>query len=363
MDRPLYALILAGGSGERFWPLSRQKRPKQLLALFSEVTLIEATLARLEGLVPRENILILTNAEQESAMRALLGSFPAENILSEPAKRDTAAAIALGVGWIASRSPDATMLVLPADHVIRDQAGFQGTLRAAVSAANHDGLLVTVGIEPTWACPGFGYIEQGAPVDSAAVAGSPKEVGSPKVFEVARFREKPSVELAESFLSQGNFLWNAGMFIWTVPSITGAFREHVPVLAEFVDAVRTCTDLGGFLKGAFPALPKISIDYAVLEKAKRVWVVEAGFDWDDVGSWTAMAKYLEETGLGNCGNVPLKTIDASHNLVYSSQKSLVGLLGVSDLIVVQTEDALLICHRNDAERIKHLVAQVPASLQ
>lgn len=363
MDRPLYALILAGGSGERFWPLSRQKRPKQLLALFSEVTLIEATLARLEGLVPRENILILTNAEQETAMRALLGSFPSENILSEPAKRDTAAAIALGVGWIASRSPDATMLVLPADHVIRDQAGFQETLRVAVAAANNDDLLVTVGIEPTWACPGFGYIEQGSPVESGAADGAAEAAGSPKVFEVARFREKPSAELAESFLSQGNFLWNAGMFIWTVRAITGAFREHVPVLAEFVDAVRSCAHLGEFLQGAFPALPKISIDYAVLEKAKRVWVVEAGFDWDDVGSWTAMAKYLEESGSGNCGNVQLRTIDASHNLVYSSQKSLVGLLGVSDLIVVQTEDALLICHRNDSERIKQLVAQVPASLQ
>src|SRR6266481_3998517 len=201
----LFVLILAGGSGERFWPLSRRSRPKQLLSLFAEETLLEATLRRLEGLVRPEHILILTNTEQEAGVRALAKALPAENILAEPAKRDTAAAIALGVAWVSQREPRGTMAVLPADHLIQDTAGFQRTLRTAAAAAEESGELVTIGIPPTWACPGFGYIELGARAALSAVA------GGTKVYEVRQFREKPNVELAESFLRQGNFRWNAGM--------------------------------------------------------------------------------------------------------------------------------------------------------
>src|SRR5260221_6301710 len=203
---PLYVLVLAGGSGERFWPLSRKSRPKQLLSLFSKETLLEATLPRLEGLVPPAQILILTNADQENSVRALCPALPKENIIAEPAKRDTAAAIALGAGWIAQRTPDATMIVLPADHLIKDTAGFQHTLRVAAAAAEETGELVTIGIKPTWACPGFGYIEQG---ERTSLSAKPE---GPELFDVARFREKPSAELAETFLKQRNFRWNAGMF-------------------------------------------------------------------------------------------------------------------------------------------------------
>src|SRR5436305_2935623 len=164
MPNAIYALILAGGSGERFWPLSRKARPKQLLRLISDETLLEQTVARLSGLVPPERILILTNTEQEAAVRELLPKFPRDNIVAEPAKRDTAAAVALGAGWVASRDHAATMLVLPADHVIKDQAAFQETLALAAETAEETGELVTIGIKPTWACPGFGYIEQGEPV-------------------------------------------------------------------------------------------------------------------------------------------------------------------------------------------------------
>ncbi|MES2571330.1 MAG: sugar phosphate nucleotidyltransferase [Verrucomicrobiota bacterium] len=353
----LYVLILAGGSGERFWPLSRKTRPKQLLSLFSEETMLEATVRRLEGLVAVENILILTNSEQEPAVRALLPQFPAGNIVAEPAKRDTAAAISLGVGWIAARAPEATMIVLPADHVIQDTAAFQHTLQTAATAAQQSGDLVTIGIKPTWACPGFGYIEQGAPVALQGVS------SGPAVYGVARFREKPSVELAESFLEKGNFRWNAGMFIWTIPAIVQALEKHAPALAEFVGAVRGSGDFDALLRDVFPTLPRISIDYAVLEKASRVLMVEAGFDWDDVGSWTAISKYLKSDGSGNSANTALKTLDAADNLVFSDQKTVVALMGVSDLIVVQTADALLICHRKDAERIKQLVADIPPALQ
>lgn len=357
MPSPLYALILAGGSGERFWPLSRRSRPKQLLALFSNETLLEATLRRLDGLVPPENILILTNADQEHGVRALVPQLPAENIVAEPAKRDTAAAIALGVGWVAARAANATMLVLPADHLINDVAAFQQTLRTAVAAAQQTGELVTIGIKPTWACPGFGYIEQGEPL---AIDGAP---GGPRVLEVVRFREKPGAELAETFVQQGTFRWNAGMFIWTVPAILCAFERHAPELGQFIKRLHAEEDFAELLRDGFPALPKISIDYAIMEKAGRVLMVEAAFDWDDVGGWIAVAKYLENDGTGNASNAPLKEIDATDNIVFSTQPTLIALMGVHDLIVVQTADALLVCHRHEAEKIKQLVAKMPAELQ
>lgn len=357
MAPSLYVLILAGGSGERFWPLSRKNKPKQLLSLFSEETLLEATIRRLDGLVPPAQILILTNADQESGVRALCPMLPAENIIAEPAKRDTAAAIALGAGWIARRDPDATMIVLPADHLINDTAGFQKTLRVAAAAAQETGEMVTIGIKPTWACPGFGYIEQGAPYH---LASGPSE---PPVFEVVRFREKPNVDLAEQFLAQGNFRWNAGMFIWTVHAIVGAFNRHAAELGEFIGRIHGGEDLPKLLAEVFPKLPKISIDYAILEKAARVLVVESAFDWDDVGGWTAVAKYLTSDAHGNQGNCTVKTIDSANNIIFSKSAKTIALLGVSDLIVVETPDAILVCQRHEAEKIKQLVAMVPPELQ
>src|ERR1051325_3278392 len=198
MANPIYALILAGGSGERFWPLSRRARPKQLLRLVSKRALLEETVARLEGLVAPERILILTNTEQEAAVQKLLSGVPQENVVAEPAKRDTAAAVALGAGWVAARDHAATMLVLPADHLIQDGEAFRGTLALAADAAEQAGELVTIGIKPTWPCPGYGYIEQGAPVRLK------NSIDTEAIHRVLRFREKPNVDLAESFLRKGN---------------------------------------------------------------------------------------------------------------------------------------------------------------
>jgi mannose-1-phosphate guanylyltransferase len=353
----LYVLILAGGSGERFWPLSRKSRPKQLLSIFSGTTLLGDTIARLDGLVPPENILILTNRDQEKTVREIASALPAENIVAEPAKRDTAAAIALGVAWVSLRDRTATMIVLPADHLIQDGPAFQKTLRTAVAAAQQTGALITIGIRPTWACPGFGYIEKGV---AATINGNPD---APAVCEVVRFREKPNAELAESFLRKGNFDWNAGMFIWTLPAIISAFERHVPELAEFIGEAHESKDLNALLAETFPSLPKISIDYAVMEKAQRVLVVEAAFDWDDVGSWPAVAKYLAHDGAGNASNTELTAIESLNNIVFSGDKLRVALMGVRDLIVVQTGDAILVCRRDHAEHIKHLVAKVPPELQ
>jgi mannose-1-phosphate guanylyltransferase len=353
MSNSFYALVLAGGSGTRFWPLSRKSTPKQLLRLFNDGTLLEETLHRLEGLLPPENILILTNEEQEQAVRELLKNHPRENIYAEPAKRDTGAAIALGVGLIAARDSGATMVVLPADHLIRDRSAFQADLRAAARAAEQSGDLITIGIKPTWACPGFGYIEKGVKAYGPAN----------DLFEVVRFREKPAVDLAESFVRSGNFYWNAGIFIWTVKAILTELNRHAPELGEFVSCVRHSADLGKILKKRFPSLPKISIDYAVMEKAGRALVRPASFDWDDVGSWTAVAKYFDQLPNGNTANCPVTSEMSGNNIVFSKDKLQVALLGVRDLIVVQTEDAILVCNRHEVENVKKLVESLPDQLQ
>lgn len=358
MASQIYVLILAGGSGERFWPLSRKARPKQLLSLFSEKTLLHQTIARLGGLVDPDKILILTNRDQEAAVREIATDLPTENIVAEPAKRDTAAAIALGAGWISNRDPAATMVVLPADHLIKDEAGFQRTLRTAATAAEQTGELVTIGIQPTWACPGFGYIEMGKEISLGEAS-----KGGPAVHEVLRFREKPNAELAEAFLKQGHFRWNAGMFVWTIQAILGALHRHTPELGEFVSQIHHAENLEQLLDEKFGELPKISIDYAIMERARRVLMVEAAFDWDDVGSWIAVAKYLPSDESANIGNAPLSVIGASDNIVFSDRKRHVALMGVKDLIIVQTDDALLVCHREEAEKIKNLVAKIPAELQ
>jgi mannose-1-phosphate guanylyltransferase len=358
MAQSIYALILAGGSGERFWPLSRRSRPKQLLQLVSEKTLLQETVTRLDGLVPPERILILTNVEQEAAVRALLADFPQENIVAEPAKRDTAAAVALGAGWVASREHMATMVVLPADHVIKDTAAFQRTLQTAATAAEENGALVTIGIKPTWACPGFGYIEQGDPVKLRT--GSP---GGAQVRRVVRFREKPNAELAETFVRSGNFRWNAGMFVWSVPTVLSEFNRHTPQLANFISQVSAPARFETALRERFAKLPKISFDYAIMEKADRVLMVEAAFDWDDVGSWQAVASYFKNDAAANAANCDVSVMDATNNIVFDQDGTKIALLGVHNLIIVRTADALLVCHRHQAEKIKELVGKLPPELQ
>jgi mannose-1-phosphate guanylyltransferase len=356
MSEP-YAVILAGGSGRRFWPLSRDNRPKQLLKLFGEETLLQQALSRLEGLVPPDHILVLTNSEQETEVRALLDhTVPAENIIAEPDKRDTAPAIALGIGWVAARDVDATMMVLPADQLIKDKAAFQSCLRGAVEIARRTRALVTIGIKPTWACPGYGYIERGrrAPVPGL-------EHGQ-AVYEVHRFREKPAPDLAEHFLQQGGFSWNAGMFIWTVSGVIAELTQHCPELAAFVREVRQSRNLKATLASQFPKLPKISIDYALMERASRVLNVEASFDWDDVGSWISVGKYLPVDAAKNASNSPLSVMEAHDNIVFTTGGRRVALLGVEDLIIVQTDDALLVADRHSADAIKKLVDLVPMEL-
>ena len=352
-----YALILAGGSGTRFWPLSRNRQPKQLLDLFGDGTLLEQTISRLEGLVPHENIFILTNAIQAEKTREIASMLPAENIFAEPAKRDTAPAVALGIGLIAARDPEATMMVLPADQLIQDTTAYQQVMRDAVTVASQTDALVTVGIKPTWACPSYGYIERGgkATITNCEVENAP--------FEVTRFREKPNSELAEKFLAAGNFAWNAGMFIWSIPTVLGQLEKHAPELRNFVQELCQSSDLPATVANQFPELTPISIDYALMENAEHVLNIEATFDWDDVGSWISVAKYLDRQGSSNATNSDLALIDSENNIVFNNQKGIkIALLGVDDLIVVQTDDALLVANRHQADAIKKLSAHLPDEL-
>jgi mannose-1-phosphate guanylyltransferase len=352
-----YALILAGGSGQRFWPVSRDALPKQLLQLFGEKTLLELTVERLQGVVPKENIVILTNAQQVAGVRAVLPDLPAENVIAEPEKRDTAPAIGLGIGWVAARDPQATMMVLPADHLIQDTAAFQSVLIGAAETAEASQALVTIGIKPTWPCPSYGYVERG---QSASFPTVKQPVST---YEVTRFREKPDTALAEHFLAQGNFTWNAGMFIWSVPAAVKELTQHAPEIAAFIMELGRSKDFPHTVSTQFGTLPKLSIDYALMEKASRVLNIEATFDWDDVGNWTSVGRYLKEDERGNQCNGVLTQHESGNNIVFGQNGQHIALLGVQDLIVVSAKDALLVTTKAHAESIKKLVDQLPAHLR
>ncbi len=353
----IYALILAGGSGTRFWPLSRNTKPKQLLNLFGNDTLLRLTIDRLSGLVPAENILILTNELQEKGVRDIAHEIPSHNIIAEPAKRDTAPAVALGIGLIAARDPLATMMVLPADQLIQDISSYQQIMSEALRAAQTHSALVTVGIKPTWACPSYGYIERGEIISENSSA-------STAPYKVVCFREKPNSELAETFLKRGNFAWNAGMFIWTIPTVIKELSTHAPELSQFVDKILASTNHDATIREVFPSLTATSIDYALMEHASEVLNLEATFDWDDVGSWISVAKYLETLADGNQTNTPLSSLESTHNIVFTSNKDTrVALLGVNDLIIVQTDDALLVANRHQADDIKKLIENIPKDMR
>lgn len=348
-----YALILAGGSGTRFWPLSRNARPKQLLNLFGAGTLLCQTLERLHGVVPEENIFILTNASQEAEVRRQATGLPAANIVAEPARRDTAPAVALGIGLIAARNPHARMMVVPSDALILNSDAFRSLAAEALELAGREQALITIGIRPTWPCPSYGYIERGAQLADAALTHA--------CYEVRRFREKPDAATAAAYLAQGCFSWNAGMFIWSVEHARAQLARHCPELADFITRLTQAPDIPDFIRSDFPALTPISIDFALMEKADRVLNFEASFDWDDVGSWLSVGRYLPQQA-GNATNTPTTAVHAENNIVYTTSGKQVALVGVSDLIVVDTGDALLVCKQSEADAIKQAVKEIPKEL-
>jgi mannose-1-phosphate guanylyltransferase len=351
-DPRFYACIIAGGSGERFWPMSRTNAPKHLLRLFTKRTLLEETVRRLKGVVAPGNILILTNASQVPRIRQALPSFPRAQILAEPAKRDTAPAAALATGYVRARCPDGVVALLPADALIREPARFAEQLRHAFAWAADEEAgygLLTFAVTPTHPATGFGYLELGGELART-------RDGS-RLLRVARFVEKPDEATARGYLASGRYAWNAGMFVWSVRRFLAEVERSAPDLAAFV------RDFPGgnparFLARRFGSLAKISVDYAVLEKASAVGTVIAEFDWDDVGAWTALPKHLASDADGNVARGPVVAIGSTGTISVSNGR-LIALCGVKDLVVVETADAVLVCHRGSVQEIKKLMPLLP----
>ncbi|MFV0338804.1 MAG: mannose-1-phosphate guanylyltransferase [Chthoniobacterales bacterium] len=355
MPNDVFVFIMAGGSGERFWPMSRIKRPKHLLRLLTDRSLLAETASRLEGICPEENIYVLTNATQHKACCEALENFPPERILTEPAKRDTGPAAALATALARTRgtSHDSICILLPADATIHDIAALKKNLLDAIELARESSSLITLGIKPNFASTGFGYLHL-EDKEQLLTNGS-------RAYKVRSFVEKPDADTADDYLASGEYVWNAGMFLWRSSVFMKACRESAPDLANFIDEFPK-ENPEAYIAERFPTLEKLSVDYAVMERAREVRCVLADFDWDDVGTWTALPTHLPQDGQSNTLRGQTAVLD-SHNNIAISNKRLIALCGVSDLIVVETEDAILVCHRNVAQDIKKLQSKIPEDLR
>lgn len=344
----VYAVVMAGGSGQRFWPRSRQEMPKQFLNLFGEKTMLQRTVGRLEGFVSPQEIYIITAAIYRDLVLQQVPEIPPENIIIEPYGRDTAAAVGLAAITVAARDPDGVMVILPADHFIADEKRFQSVLKGAVAAAGEGKYLVTIGITPSRPETGFGYIAKGSL--HGIFAGIPAYVAE-------GFTEKPDQERALQYLASGNYLWNSGMFIWKAELILRIIQEHMPELYFGLEKIWEAMGSEHYwdvLNEVYSKLPKISIDYGVMEKAKNVLVLPGNFGWDDVGSWTALEAYKAKDVNGNILEGKGVLVDTQNTLVFSSEK-VVATLGVKDLIVVVGGDSVLVCHKKKAQEIKKVI--------
>ena len=355
----LHAVIMAGGSGTRFWPASRKLRPKQLLPLAGERTMIQSTSDRLTDLVPVERQLILTNKVLVDAIAEQLPEIPAENIVGEPAKRDTAPCIGLAAALIAHQDPEAIMAVMPSDHVIRTDAQFCAAIAAGEQLVVDDPTrIVTFGIKPTYPAESFGYIQRGAVVElpNQSVDGQPVQA-----FSVDRFREKPDRMTAEQYLKSGDFYWNGGIFLWKATTILDALQANQPEMHARIQSIAASIgndDFDSVLQSEFCAIKGTSIDYAVMETYPNVVVIEAPFQWDDLGSWQSLNRLH---GVDNNGNTIVGDhlgIDTTGSIVFGQPDHTIVTIGINDLIVVQTKDATLVAPKAAEERVREVVKRL-----
>ncbi len=346
-----YAVIMAGGAGRRLWPLSRNNRPKQLLPLLGGKNLLQISVERLAGIFDNENIFIITNAEYADLVVKALPQLPPENIIGEPEGRDTASAVALAAEVLAGKDENATMSVYTADHVITPQNLFVDAVGAACEVAEKNpDALVTFGIKPTFPHTGLGYIHCGQQAGDLA-------------FEVLGFKEKPDHPTARQYVESGEYFWNSGMFVWTLGAIRSCMEKFVPEtkkkLEPISQAVREGKDYKGILAEVYPTLEKISIDYAVMEKAEKVMMVELKCQWLDVGYWPALENV---TKLDEADNAIVAenavVLDGNRNVIVSSDDHLLAVVGMDDCIVVHSDDATLVCNKADSQRLKELVAEL-----
>ncbi|MEC4678293.1 MAG: mannose-1-phosphate guanylyltransferase/mannose-6-phosphate isomerase [Nitrospirota bacterium] len=347
-DHIMYGVILAGGSGTRFWPLSREEYPKQLLKIFGDQTLIQATVSRISGFISPQDLFIVTNPQQIEQMRYQLSqqeSSSKPNYISEPEKKNTAAAIALAALTLQKRDPEAVMAVLSADHFIKDEVRFIETLRLAAKVAQ-DGSLVTLGAKPTRPETAYGYISPG------------KERSTFKsVFEVEGFIEKPNRSDAEKYLREKKTLWNTGIFVWKVSAILNEINRFLPELSlgfkKISETIGTDSEKET-LERLYPQLPSISIDYGVLERSDRLVVIPTDMGWEDVGSWNALDEVIPKDKAGNIITGNVLNVGSTNSTIYAG-KRVVAAVGLQNLVVVDTEDATLVCNKNNAQDVKKVV--------
>lgn len=342
----LYAVIMAGGVGSRFWPRSKQDRPKQLINIFGENSMIRETVNRLDGLIDNDKIYVITNTIQKPKVKDELPDIPAENIIDEPFGKNTAACIGLASVLIENKSKDAVTITLPADHLITDVEEFVNTLKTAAKFAYESKGLVTIGINPTRPETGYGYIQ----IDES-------ESGEEEVYKVINFAEKPNYSTAKRFIEAGDFMWNSGIFIWRIDSIMNEFKKYMPELTEGLAKLKKDIGKVGFpktLANVYGQLKSISIDYGVMEKSHIVYLVKGMFNWSDVGSWEAVYQLSEKDEDQNVKVGDVYAENSYNSYVYSPDK-FTAVIGSENLIVINTDDALLICERDRAQDVKHLV--------
>ena len=349
-DDNLLAIIMAGGSGTRFWPLSTDSRPKQFLKLFGDRSLLQKSFDRLSGLLPSQRILVLTNQSFVEMVREQLPELPSENVIGEPMRRDTAAAICLGALLARKRFGNPVIATLTADHLIEPVDVFQQTLVSAAAAAREAACLYTFGIRPSYPATGYGYLEMEKRLDASEQI---------EHYQLASFREKPDLETARQYSGSGKHYWNSGMFVWTAEAILKEFDAHLPAHLESISAAVDLDGESGWLDAltkSFKPLDPISIDYGVMEKARDVRSVVSPFSWADVGGWMALKEFLPSDDFGNSYRGRLQTLDATGNLVYCEDPNeMVVLVGVEGLVAVRAGNRTLIVREDRLEEIKSIV--------
>ena len=348
-----YAVIMAGGTGTRFWPKSTSKHPKQFLKLFGKETMIQQTVHRLSPHIDSENVLVVTNSDYVPFVELQLPSVPAHQVIGEPVARNTAPCVAAAAAILHKIDPESTMVVLPADHRIEDRERFLNVLDGAAGLAEESEALITIGIEPGRPETGYGYIQYDS--DKAS------EAGDFSAYSVKNFTEKPDLETAKSFLASGDYVWNSGMFIWKTSAILAAFETHLPEIykltQELIKSEVTDADVNKY----YEACPSISVDYGIMEKAENVQVIPAEFGWNDVGSWRSVHDLSDKDDQQNALE-PADTValNSKSNLVQSDSGKQVVLIGVENLAVVETEDAIMVLNLDHDQDVKQVVEQFKA---
>jgi mannose-1-phosphate guanylyltransferase len=357
-----FVIIMAGGRGERFWPVSRERTPKQLLTLLGKRSFLQDAVDRVLPLVPAKNIFVITNESQLPEVRKQLPKIPKQNLVAEPVGRDTCAAVTLGAALVGARSTTGVMAVLPADHVIPEPKKFQQVLSDAFDLAGRGQAIVTIGIKPTEPATGYGYIRVGE-----ALPPPPRVKAYKTVFQRAeQFVEKPHFDRAREYLNSGQYRWNAGMFVWSFVTITEGLQKHQPDMyaacQRWFKVANKPAKLAKVLAKEYPDLKRISIDYALMEHAQNVVVADGAFEWDDLGSWTALARHLKADAEGNCAVGEFIHVDGARNVIFDartkSRRTPIAVVGLRDSILVQTDDAVLLAHKSQAQKVKELVRKL-----